>query len=130
VRCGPLDEYLASALVLRHDNGPQYINDHVQQELGFIGIESSPSFVRSLQRNGVAERFIRTLKEQLLWVRHFDTVEEVRQALLDFKQTFNSEWLLERHRHRHRTPSAVRRKANSQPLPDAAKLVQMNVQEF
>lgn len=35
--------------------------------------------------NGVAERFIRTLKEQLLWVRTFDTVEELRQALLEFQ---------------------------------------------
>ena len=26
--------------------------------------------------NGVAERFIRTLKENLLWVRSFDTIEE------------------------------------------------------
>lgn len=115
---GPLDKDLASALVLRHDNGPQYVSDHFQQELSFLGIESSPSFVRSPQGNGVAERFIRTLKEQLLWVHHFDTVEELRQALLDFKQTYNSEWLLERHR--HRTPSAVRREASSQPLSDAA----------
>jgi len=30
--------------------------------------------------NGVAERFIRTLKENLLWVRTFDTVEELRAA--------------------------------------------------
>ncbi|MFO7807759.1 hypothetical protein [Guyparkeria sp.] len=51
-------------------------------------------------------------------MHHFDTVEEFRQALLDFKQTYNSEWLLERHR--RRTPSAVRREANSQPLSDAA----------
>ena len=33
------------------------------------GIEASPSFVREPEGNGVAERFIRTLKENLLWVR-------------------------------------------------------------
>jgi hypothetical protein len=31
--------------------------------------------VREPQGNGVAERFIRTLKENLLWVRTFDTIE-------------------------------------------------------
>src|SRR3712207_8795670 len=46
--------------------------------------------------NGRAERFIRTLKENLLWVRGFDTVEELRQALLDFRDTYNATWLIER----------------------------------
>ena len=54
----------------------------------------------------VAERFIRTLKEQLLWVQSFDTVEELRMALLAFKERYNREWLCERHG--HQTPAAVR----------------------
>ena len=53
-----------------------------------------------------AERFIRTLKENLLWVRTFDTVEELRQALLAFRGTYNSTWLIERHG--FRPPDAVR----------------------
>lgn len=56
--------------------------------------------------NGCAERFIRTLKEQLLWVRSFETVEELRLALLAFKERYNQQWLVERHG--HRTPAAVR----------------------
>ncbi len=71
-----------------------------------MGIESSPSFVRAPESNGVAERFIRTLKEQLLLVRTFDTVEELRQALLEFKDRFNRHWLLQRHR--YATPAQVR----------------------
>ena len=63
----------------------------------FLGIESSPAFVRSPEGNGCAERFIRTLKENLLWVRTFDTVEELRQALLAFRETYNNTWLIERH---------------------------------
>lgn len=54
----------------------------------------------------MAERFICTLKEQLLWVRPFDTVEELRGALLEFKERYNREWLCARHG--HQTPSAVR----------------------
>ena len=39
----------------------------------------------------MAERFISTLKEQLLWVRTFETVEELRVALLEFKDRYNRE---------------------------------------
>ena len=97
---------LARGLALRHDHGSQYLSDHFQEELRFLGIRSSPSFVAVPEGNGCAERFIRTLKEQLLWVEHFETVEELRQALLAFKQRYNQHWLVERHG--HRTPAAVR----------------------
>ena len=33
----------------------------------------------------VAERFVRTLKEELPWVRTLETIEELRLALQDFK---------------------------------------------
>jgi putative transposase len=58
--------------------------------------------VREPEGNGCAERFIRTLKENLLWVRHFATVEELRLALLAFKRT----WIIERHG--YKTPAQVR----------------------
>jgi putative transposase len=45
-------------------------------------------------------------KEQLLWVRTFDTVEELRLALLEFKERYNRQWLCERHG--HQTPAQVR----------------------
>jgi putative transposase len=54
-----------------------------------------------------AERFIRTLKENLLWVRWFETFEDLRQALLDFQRTYNEEWIIQRHG--YRTPAQVRR---------------------
>ena len=53
----------------------------------FLGAESSPAFVRAPESNGCAERFIRSLKEHLLWVRWFGTVEELRQVLLQFQRT-------------------------------------------
>jgi len=113
---GPLAEGIAEGLVLRHDHGPQYMSHAFQQEIAFLGIESSPSFVRAPEGNGVAERFIRTLKEQLLWVRTFETVEELRQALLEFKERFNRHWLLQRHG--YATPAQVR--AAYAPVAEAA----------
>jgi len=103
---GPLEAGIATGLLLRHDHGSQYMSHAFQAELRFLGITSSPSFVRAPEGNGVAERFIRTLKEQLLWVRIFDTVEELRRALLDFKERYNHHWLLQRHG--YDTPAQVR----------------------
>ncbi|MBB5693043.1 transposase InsO family protein [Roseomonas pecuniae] len=88
---------IATGIALRHDHGSQYMSDAFQGELKFLGFESSPAFVRVPEGNGCAERFIRTLKENLLWVRTFDAVEQLRQALLEFRQTYNSSWLIERH---------------------------------
>ena len=63
----------------------------------FLGIQTSPSFVREPEGNGVAERFIRTLKEQLLWIRRFGTVAELQAALDDFRVRYNETWLVARH---------------------------------
>jgi transposase InsO family protein len=75
----------AQGLRLRHDHGSQFISDDFQNELAFLGIESSPAFVREPEGNGCIERFFRTLKEQLLWIRHFRSVEELAPALEEFR---------------------------------------------
>ena len=58
------------------------------------------------RRQRLAQRFIRVLKENLLWVPRFDTVEELRLALQAFKQTYNQTWIIERHG--YKTPAHVR----------------------
>lgn len=111
-RYGAYDRGVAEGLSLRHDNGSQYVSRVFQRELKFLGIRSSPSFVRSPEGNGCSERMIRTLKEQLLWVQHFTTVEELRVALLRWRDRYNRSWLIERHgflspdeaRRRHEEP--------------------------
>jgi putative transposase len=37
------------------------------------------------------------LKENLLRVRTFETTEELRQALLTFRETYNTNWPIGRH---------------------------------
>ena len=54
------------------------------------GMKSSPAFVRAPEGNGCAERNICTLKKNLLWVRHLASVEELRQALLTFRDIYNA----------------------------------------
>lgn len=82
------------------------MSHHFQSEIRFLGIESSPAFVREPEGNACAERFIRTLKENLLWVRRFNTVEELRLALIAFRQTYNQTWIIERNG--YQTPAQVR----------------------
>ena len=106
-RCfGAIAPGVARGLKLRHDHGSNYMSGDFQNEIKCLGIEASPSFVREPQGNGVAERFIRTLKENLLWVRTFDTIEELRAALIEFARHYNEKWLVARHG--HLTPAQVR----------------------
>jgi len=107
----------AQGLALRHDHGSQYMSHDFQEEIAFLGITSSPAFVRAPEGNGCAERFVRILKENLLWVKDFSTVEELRQALIDFKRIYNENWILQRHG--YKTPAQVRQE-QLQALPLAA----------
>ena len=114
---GTFGQGIAGGLKLRHDHGSQFVADDFQRERAFLGIASSPAFVREPEGNGSVERFIRTLKENLLWVRRFETIEDLRLALHAFKDTYNRTWILERHG--YQTPAAVRA-AQLAPLPAAA----------
>jgi putative transposase len=137
-RLGAFAKGVAGGLALRHEHGSQYVSHHFQREVRFPGVASSPAFVRQpegpvgfaditpwdrAEPDGCAERSIRVLKGlephsgSRLWVRRFDTVEELRLALLAFKQTHNRSWIIERHG--YKTPAQVRADQLGQ-LPRAA----------
>ena len=73
---GAIAPGVARGLKLRHDHGSNYMAGDFQDEIKCLGIEASPSFVREPEGNGVAERFIRTLKENLLWVKTFEMIDQ------------------------------------------------------
>ena len=83
--------------------------------------------MREPEGNGVAERFIRTLKENLLWVRSFETIEELRLALLEFKRTYNEQWMLEKYD--YRSPAQVRRDLSGWTRRRRSEYRQTTVQE-
>jgi transposase InsO family protein len=97
---GSVGMAIAADLKVRHDNGSQFVSRAYQAELRFLGMETSPSFVRAPQGNGCIERFWRTLKEQLLWIRTFRDIDQLNQALQEFRHLYNHNWLIERHGHR------------------------------
>jgi len=94
---GAIEQHMAQGITMRHDCGSQYLSKVFQDELRFLGFTISPAFVRSPQCNGCIERFFRTLKENLLWVRSFQDIEELSQALQEFKEQYNTQWLIGRH---------------------------------
>lgn len=98
---------IALGLGLRHDWGPQYTAHQFQAELSWLGIRSTASYVGEPECNGVAERFIRTLKEECLYLHDFQSLEEAREVIREFIERYNHGWLLERHG--YRTPAEARR---------------------
>jgi transposase InsO family protein len=105
--CGAVRADAARGLLLRHDHGSAFMSDHFQNQIAFLGLTPSFAFVRQPETNGVAERFIRTLKEQVVWGRIFRNAEEVRGAVRAFVARYNEHWLLEKNA--YRSPAQTRR---------------------
>jgi putative transposase len=97
---------IALGLGLRMDWGPQYTAHQFLGELRWLGIRPSPSYVGEPECNGVMERWIRTLKEECLYLHDFASLDEARQVIGEFVERYNRAWLLERHG--YRTPAEVR----------------------
>jgi len=66
----------------------------------------SPARLRRETDGSCAERFIRTLKENLLWIRTFATVDELRLPLPTFRHIYDTTWLIQRLN--YQTPAQVR----------------------
>lgn len=72
-------------MLLRHDHGSAFMSDYFQNHLKVFGMAPSFAFVREPETNGVAERFIRTLKEQIIFGRIYQDIEEVRAAVRAYR---------------------------------------------
>jgi putative transposase len=97
---GHLSAGAARGIALRHDHGSNFMADHFQKQIRFWGMAPSYAFVGEPQTNGVIERLFRTLKEQVVHGRIFQTIDEVRDAARGFLARYNAEWLIEKNGHR------------------------------
>jgi hypothetical protein len=100
---------VARGLRIRCDWGPQYIADAWINEVKWLGMTITPSYVGEPECNGVIERFMRTLKEQCLYLHRFESLAEARRIIGEFIARYNTEWLIERLG--HQTPVAARARA-------------------
>ncbi len=97
---------VALGLGLRHDWGPQYTANQFHGELRWLGIRSTPAYVGEPECNGIMERWIRTLKEECLYLYDFESLEEAQEIIRRFIKQYNEQWLLERFD--YQTPQQVR----------------------
>src|SRR5262249_6774923 len=104
--CGAFGQDIAHGLLLRHDPGSQYMSHGWQEEWRWFWVTPAPALVRATHSNGYAERFVRTLKANLLWLPPFDTVEARRLALHAFQRQYNETWLIGWHG--YKAPAQVR----------------------
>ena len=99
-RFGHLGPDVARGLKLRHDWGSQYRAHHFVGSIAWLGIEDDAAYVGEPECNGVAERFVRTLKEQCLWTALREDTDALRQAVAEFTELYNTCWLIEKNGHR------------------------------
>ena len=92
--------------------------DVFHKQIKFWGMAPSYAFVREPETNGVIERLFRTLKEQTIHGRIFQTIEDVRDAVRAFVARYNAEWLIEKNG--HRSPADMRAAWNEEAFRHAA----------
>jgi len=73
---GHVSASAALGVALRHDHGSAFMAEHFQNQIWFRGMTPSCAFVGEPEANGVAERFFRTLKEQITHGRIYQTIDE------------------------------------------------------
>jgi hypothetical protein len=81
---------------LPHNYWFPFTRENHRNDIRASGAQSSPAFVREPEGSGCFKRFFRTLKEQLLWVKDFTTLEGLAAALEEFRQRYNEHWLVGR----------------------------------
>src|SRR5215218_9448764 len=96
----------ARGLALRHNHGSNFMSDVFQQQIKFWGMAPSYAFVAEPETNGVIERLFRTLKEQAIHGRIFQTIDAVRDAVRAFVARYTAEWLVEKNG--YRSPAEMR----------------------
>jgi len=83
-------------LALRHHHGRNFMAQHFHKQIKLRGITPSYVFVAVPATNGVIERFFRTVKEQVVHGRIYQTIAEVRDAVCRFV----AQWLIEKNAYR------------------------------
>ena len=77
------------------------IAGHSTASISFsVSCAGSGSGLGEPECNGIMERWIRTLKEECLYLHDFQTLDEARQLIERITERYNREGLLEPHRNR------------------------------
>jgi putative transposase len=74
-------EHVPSDVELRTDHGPQYTGSDCDALCDRWGIDHTFAPVGRPTGNAVAERFIRTMKEELVWLQDWESEAQLRTAV-------------------------------------------------
>lgn len=80
-------------LSLMSDNGTQPTSVGFIREVGSLGIKQAFTAYSNPKGNADTERLIRTVKEELIWLREWSTVAELARAMPEFAASFNENYL-------------------------------------
>lgn len=75
---------------LRTDHGPQYTGADCRALCEQWHVEHTFAPVGRPTGNAVVERFIRTLKEEVIWLRDWESLDEVRDAVATWLRHYNT----------------------------------------
>ncbi|MEB3220875.1 MAG: IS3 family transposase [Candidatus Sericytochromatia bacterium] len=76
-------------LELRTDHGPQFTGDTCHRVCEAWGLDHTFAPVGRPTGNALAERTIRTMKEECLWLRDWESLAELEDALAAWARSFN-----------------------------------------
>lgn len=77
-------------LILRSDNGLQYISEEYEEYCRIEGIYHEFTHARRPEGNGHTEAYDGILEEELLSRTEFDSFEEARAVLSDWEDFYNN----------------------------------------
>ena len=80
-------------LHLMSDNGSQPTSIRFMKVCSHLGIEQAFTSYNNPKGNADTERMMRTLKEELLWLREWSTVNEVTVELNKWIESYNETYL-------------------------------------
>jgi putative transposase len=82
-------ERVPDGFELRTDHGPQYTGSDCHDLCQAWDVDHTFAPVGRPTGNAVAERFIQTLKVELVWTRDWESLEELREAVTEWLYVYN-----------------------------------------
>ncbi len=78
-------------MALRHDNGLVFGSRQYRALVADYGLTQEYTTPYTPEQNGLCERFIKSFKEELCWIRNFRTIAHARLAVAAWIKHYNSE---------------------------------------
>jgi transposase InsO family protein len=103
---GSIQTGIARGLRIRCDNLPLFRDRQFCRQIAELGIRTSYIAPLGPRGNGLAERFVRILRENRLAVFFFASVDVLDREMAAFRTVYNDQYILQRWK--YRTPSQVR----------------------